>query len=152
MARRHDWRRVRKHRLYTVDEAARALGVCKESVRRWMNKGLPAMRDAKPYLIRGADLIAYLKERRMPKVRCGIGEAYCVGCRNASRPIPGSGIVARNEKGRPFLKGRCVTCGARMRRAIKVSDIEATECTLRESLPQADGHLSTSGMPRVSVH
>lgn len=152
MARRHDWRRVRKHRLYTIDEAARALGVCKESVRRWMDKGLPAIRDAKPYLIRGADLVAYLRKRRTPKVRCGIGEAYCVGCRKASRPMPGSGTVARDERGRPFLQGHCGTCGARMRRALKSSDIDATECSFRESFPQADGHLSTSGIPRLSVH
>lgn len=152
MARRHDWRRVRKHRAYTVDEAARALGACKESVRRWMGAGLPAIRDAKPHLIRGADLIAYLRKRRAPKVRCGIGEAYCVGCRKASRPMPGSGAIVSDGRGRPFLKGHCDTCGVAMRRPLKSSDIEATEHSLRDSFPQADGHLSTSGIPRLSVH
>lgn len=152
MARRHDWRRVRKHRAYTVDEAARALGVCKESVRRWMGAGLPALRDGKPYLIRGADLIAYLRKRRTPKVRCGIGEAYCVGCRRASRPMPGSAAIAYDRRRRPFLKGHCEACGAAMRRPLKSSDIEATQQVLRESFPQAEGHLSTSGIPRLSVH
>ncbi|MFN4183663.1 MAG: helix-turn-helix domain-containing protein [Hyphomonas sp.] len=152
MARRHDWRRVRKHRLYTTEEAARALGVCKESVRRWMDRGLPAVRDAKPFLIRGADLITFLRKRRAPKVRCGLGEAYCVGCRKASRTMPGSGSVQRDARGKPFLKGHCETCGALMRRPLKSSAIEATEAALSESLPQADGHLSTSGFPRPSVH
>lgn len=152
MAKRYDWRRLRKHRIYTTDEAARALGVCKETIRRWVDAGLPAVRDAKPFLIRGADLIAFLRKRRTPKVRCSLGEAYCVACRKASRPMPGSGSVEMDGRGRPFLKGHCDTCGAGMRRPLKSSDIGATERTLQESLPQADGHLSTSGKPRVSVH
>lgn len=152
MARRYDWRRVRKHRVYTTEEAARALGVCKESVRRWMDGGLPAVRDSRPYLIRGADLITYLRKRRTPKVRCGLGEAYCVACRKASRPMPGSGEVQLDGRGRPFLKGHCDACGTGMRRALKASDIGATERALQESIPQADGHLSTSGTPRPYVH
>lgn len=152
MAKRHDWRRLRKHRLYTTDEAARALGVCKETLRRWMEQGLPAIRDAKPYLIRGADLIAFLKRQRVPKVRCGTGEAYCVACRKASRPMPGSGSVELDGRGRPFLRGHCFDCGSGMRRPLKSSDVGATQAALQETHWQADGHLSTSGNPRVNIH
>jgi hypothetical protein len=152
MAKRIDWRCVRKHRIYTTDETARVLGVCKESVRRWMAQGLPVIRDAKPYLIRGADLIAFLRKRRTPKVRCGMGEAYCVACRKASRPMPGSGSIEFNERGRPFLKGHCDDCGTRMQRPLKSSAIGATEAALHESLLHEEGRLSTSGKPRLNVH
>jgi len=152
MAKRIDWRRVRKHRIYTTDETARLLGVCKESVRRWMAQGLPVIRDAKPFLIRGADLIAFLRKRRTPKVRCGMGEAYCVACRKASRPMPGSWSIEFNARGRPFLKGYCNDCGTGMRRALKSSAIGATEATLQESLLHAEGHLPTSGKPRLNIH
>lgn len=49
--RRFNWSRVKVHRSYTVDEAARLLGVTKGTIRRWIGAGLPAITDRKPFLI-----------------------------------------------------------------------------------------------------
>ena len=57
-------RRVKIHRNYTVDEAARILDVHKNTVRQWLKNGLPAIDDRRPLLILGSELSAYLKKRR----------------------------------------------------------------------------------------
>ena len=49
-SRRPNWRGVRRHRSYSVDEAARTVDVAKGTVRRWTKAGLPAITDRKPAL------------------------------------------------------------------------------------------------------
>ena len=63
MARRSSSRGVKLHWNYSVEEAARATGNCKGTVRRWLKDGLPAITDQKPLLILGGDLIDYLKRQ-----------------------------------------------------------------------------------------
>jgi excisionase family DNA binding protein len=73
--RRPDWRRIKGKLSYTIDEVARALGTHRNTVRHWIRKaGLPAMTDARPHLILGSDLVAFLRTRRASrKRRCGVG-------------------------------------------------------------------------------
>ncbi len=68
--RRPDTRKIKSHRTYRPDEAARVTGINKQTVHRWIKAGLPAIKDQKPYLIMGADLLDYLKNRYGPKVKC----------------------------------------------------------------------------------
>ena len=42
---------IKTHRNYTVDEVAKALGVSKGTVRRWIKCGLPVLKERKPMLI-----------------------------------------------------------------------------------------------------
>ena len=54
MRKRQHRRMVKIHRSYTVDEAARGLGVAKGTVRRWLNSGkLSAIEGLRPALILG---------------------------------------------------------------------------------------------------
>jgi len=68
--RRPSRRAVKLHRNYTVDEAARVLGISKGTVRRWVKTGLAAITDRKPILILGGDLIAFIDARLATKQRC----------------------------------------------------------------------------------
>ena len=58
MAKRLNWRKVKKHRSYTVDEVARLLSVHKGTVRRWTKNGLKVLDDQRPLLILALTLSA----------------------------------------------------------------------------------------------
>ena len=52
MDKRPSHRALRAARSYTLEEAAKALGVSQGTIRNWVKKGLPIMNDQRPYLIR----------------------------------------------------------------------------------------------------
>lgn len=95
MRRRPSYRAIHTHLSYTVDELARATGVCKATVRRWLKAGLPAITDMRPALIVGADVIAFLRQRRRSARRCKLGELFCFACREPRRPAYGEAEIAR---------------------------------------------------------
>jgi hypothetical protein len=85
--RRPNYRLVKIHRSYTVEEVARRLGTHKNTVRAWVKAGLPTCDSKRPTLILGCELAEYLKTRRTKNKRpCQPGEIYCVRCRAAKRP------------------------------------------------------------------
>ena len=118
-SRRHNPHAVKLNRSYTVDEVARALGVSKPTIRRWISKdGLPVIDDKRPILILGSDLIDFLKARTRPRSRCGPGECYCVKCR-AARPAAGgmAEFMSHTPSG-GNLRAICESCGTLMHRRI----------------------------------
>jgi hypothetical protein len=89
LPRRPDWRGIKSHRSYTVEEAARGIGVAKGTVRRWIKQGLPSITDKKPALVLGADLIEFHRLQKKPKQSCLPHECYCVKCRKPRSPAGG---------------------------------------------------------------
>jgi len=56
---------IKMHNIYTVWEAAEALGMHRQTILRWINdKGLIADKSSKPWLIDGKCLKAFLGLRR----------------------------------------------------------------------------------------
>jgi hypothetical protein len=111
--------RVKIHRNYTVDEASRALGVAKITLRRWIKEGLPALTDQKPMLILGSDMVAFLTKRKAPSQTCQPFECYCVKCRAPKRP---AGDMAEYIALTPTLgnlRAICPTCGTLMHKRMK---------------------------------
>ena len=87
--RKPNWRRIKTLRSYTIDEAAKALGVHRNTIRHWIKKsGLRAFTDQRPHLIQGGDLVACL-QGAASKRRCGPGQFYCVKCRQPQRSAEG---------------------------------------------------------------
>jgi hypothetical protein len=85
--RRPNYRLVKIHRNYTVEEAAELLGTHKNTVRAWVKAGLPTTDDKRPALILRRELALYLQARRTKNKRpCSPGEIYCVRCRAPRRP------------------------------------------------------------------
>ncbi len=88
MAKRHpNYRRVKSHRNYTVEEVASLFSIHKNTVRIWIKAGLPVSDKKRPLLILGPHLAHFLKDRRMKnKKTCAPGEIYCVRCRHPRSP------------------------------------------------------------------
>jgi hypothetical protein len=85
--RRPNYRLVKIHRNYTVEEIARLFGTHKNTVRAWVKAGLPTCDGKRPILILGCELAGYLKARRSKNKRpCQPGEIYCVRCRAPKQP------------------------------------------------------------------
>jgi hypothetical protein len=107
-----NYRRVKIHRSYTVEEVARLLEVHKNTVRAWLRSGLPKIDHRHPTVILGTALFDFLHARRKSKKRpCQPGEIYCVRCHAPEQP---AGEMAEYEPvTEKFgnLMGICPNCG-----------------------------------------
>lgn len=120
MAKRLPWRRVKTHRSYTFDEAARLLGVHKNTVRNWVRGGLVALVEARPYLILGRDLRGFLDARQKnAKQELGPSEMFCLSCRKPRTPPPGLVEGASGPVGPSRVRGICPVCATVMNRSIR---------------------------------
>lgn len=148
MARRKSGRpSIKIHRNYTVDEIARALGVAKITVRRWIKGGLPALTDKKPTLILASDLAQFLTKRKEPRHTCQPFECYCVKCRAPQRPagdmaefIPLTPVIGN-------LRAICPSCGTLMHKRMKCEALEPISRILDLTFVQAIPRLSEPNNP-----
>jgi excisionase family DNA binding protein len=152
--RRADWRRIKGKDSYTFDEAARALGVHRNTIRHWVQKcGLSAMTEKRPYLILGADLVAFLKGRRQSKKRrCGPGELYCLKCRVPRAPIPGLIEYRPATTTRGEIIGICSRCETVVHRFVSTRRAAAIAAEFNVQIAAHDGSLSDSTHPRLNCH
>jgi excisionase family DNA binding protein len=151
-ARRPNGRGVRLHRNYSVDEAARAVGVGKGTVRRWTKAGLPTIADRKPILILGSELIDFLKSRRLPKQRCRLDECYCFSCRAPRRPAFDSVEYMPLTPTSGNLGALCAVCTTVMHKRISTASLAALEAILSVTITQADQPISKSDEPCLNDH
>lgn len=150
--RRPNPRRAKIHWSYTVDEAARTMGVAKGTVRRWLKAGLPAIDIRKPILIRGADLQEYLAKKHAPKARCPPGHCYCVKCRAPKVPDGGMAqyVVITPTSGN--LRALCPTCGTWMHRRTSLVQLAAIRTTLDVTTVERAPRLTDSAQPCADDH
>jgi len=131
MAKRASWRLVKIHRSYTVDEISRLLGVCKATVRRWMKSGLVAMHECKPALVKGADLIDFLKSRSRTERKCALDECYCFTCRTPKKIAFAEAEIYFSESNNPNMRGLCCTCSKLMFKRVSKRKLTELSTTLR---------------------
>jgi hypothetical protein len=131
---RPDRRRIKMHLSYTVDEAARTVGIRKPAVRRWMKAGLPVIDSRKPALIRGVDLLEFLKARAKPKQPCPPGHAYCVKCKAPHPPDGGMAEFVQLTPTNGNLRGLCPVCGTMMHRRTSLKQLEQIRGDLAVSI------------------
>jgi hypothetical protein len=117
-AKRHDPRRIKRHRSYTVGELAAAQKVHKNTVRAWMRAGLAPIDDRRPLLFPGEAVRTFLErlkgERKRP---CPPGLFYCFRCRDRRPPALGMvDFVERPAGGAGNLTALCAHCGTVMNR------------------------------------
>jgi len=133
-----NYRRVKIHRSYTVEEIACLLNLHKNSVRTWVKAGLPTCDDQRPVLILGSELAAYLQARRKKNKRpCKLGEFYCVRCRLPRVPAGGMVDYKLESETNGRLEAICPVCDCIMNRWIRLAKWEQicgkTEVTITEA-------------------
>ena len=150
--RRAQWRAVKRHYNLTVEEAAKTLGVHRGTVRRWINKGLPALSDRKPLLILGEDLIDWLKSQRKEPQKCGPDELYCMKCRGPRQAAGAKASLHPSQNGGGNLRAQCSVCGTPMNRRIGASQIDQLRQHLSIAITQADMDIKECTAPSLNVH
>lgn len=139
MRKRANPRVVKVHRSYTVDEVARLLGCHKNTVRKWLKRGLQTVDDRRPTLIRGVDLRTYIEaQRRKAKQPCAAGHIYCVACRTPK--IPAAHMVDYLPTGPTLgnLRGLCPDCERFIHRRVSLTKLKEVAAGLEIAFPEGD--------------
>ena len=109
---RVNYRLVKQHRNYSVDDISRLLDVHKNTARDWIKRGLPVIDDErKPKLVLGSELKSWLEQKRKSaKQPCGPGQLFCLKCRMPKRPALGMVDYQAENELNGCLKALCQTC------------------------------------------
>jgi len=152
MSKRHPNPRLAKiHRNYTVEEVASVFAVHRNTVREWVKRGLPTSDDRRPMLILGADLVAFLRARRVKNKRtCEPGEMYCVRCRAPRAPAGDMADYLPVTATLGNLIAICSACEAMMYRRVSLAKLKQVRGKLDITLPQALPHIDESAEPSVN--
>lgn len=138
--RRPSARRVKCHRSYTIDEAARVTEVCKATVRRWIKSGLPTVQTIRPYLILGDSLMEFMRKNR-PHQKCQPAECFCFKCRAPRKPALGmADYIAITGIG-GNLRAICEVCGTLMHKRITLAVLEQIRGELDVTVVDRNRHL-----------
>lgn len=142
--------RIKTHHIYTVWEAAQALGRHRQTVIRWIkHKGLIADQSRVPWLILGGDLKNFLGIRREKiRTRLALHHLYCLGCKGPQEPDGKFAEYTQNTPTTGMLKALCPTCGCILNKVIKRTDLEAIRAKIEVTVQQPNPRLVSLPVPR----
>jgi excisionase family DNA binding protein len=150
MARLPSPNKIKTHRIYTIWEAAEALGKHRQTIVRWINdKGLVADKTFKPWLIDGKDLKAFLGlRRRIVRVKLALHHLYCLGCRSAQEPAGKFADYTPQTPTTGMLSALCPICECVINKVVRRSDLEAIRAKFEVTIQQGNPRLvSRTGTP-----
>lgn len=152
MGKRHpNYRHVKIHLNYKVEEIAVLFDKHKNTVRGWIKAGLPTIDDKRPILILGRELAAFLKARRAKKKqKCQPGEIYCVRCRAPKVPAGDMADYRIVTEKIGNLEAICPDCDNIMNRRVSLSKLDQVRGKIDITLPQALRHINESNHPTVN--
>lgn len=152
MAKRHpNYRRVKLHRSYTVEEIADLFTVHKNTVRTWIKAGLPTIDKRRPSLVHGQELAAFLQARRTRNKRVSQpDEIYCMRCRAPRKPAGGMVEYTPITATSGNLVAICPVCEAIMNRRASLAKLGGFLPHLDITMPQALQHINEGHDPSVN--
>jgi hypothetical protein len=143
MSRFPNFRRIKIHRNYSVDEIARLFGLHKNTIRNWLKDGLQPIDQRRPTLILGSTLSRFLEARRQRRrQRCRPGEIYCVKCRKPVKPAANIADYLPLSPTSGNLRGMCPTCGILIHRHVTWARLDEIRGELEITIPRAQLHIS----------
>jgi|SRR5665647_1155046 len=152
MRKRHpNYRLVKIHRNYTVEETAHLFGIHKNTVRGWVKAGLAISDDKRPMLILGNDLAEFLQARRVKnKQTCKPGEIYCVRCRTPKFPAADMAEYSPVTEKFGNLTAICPDCSSIINQRMSITKLEQIRGTMDITFPQALQHIVESANPTLN--
>jgi hypothetical protein len=146
-----NYRLVKRHHTYSVEEVARLFDLHRNTVRAWMKQGLNAIDDRRPILFRGDVLAEFLRQRRAKAKRpCGPGEMFCLPCRAPKRPDGDMVEYLATSATAGNLRGICPDCGRLMHRRLGFANLASTTAGLDVTVTHAAPRLGETGDPPVN--
>jgi hypothetical protein len=141
-ARHPNYRRIKIHWTYTIDEIARLFQMHPNTVRAWSKQGLQPIDDRRPALFKGDVLAAFLRTRREKAKRpCGPGELYCLPCRHPKRPAGGVVEYIPSSPTIGNLRGICPTCHRAIHRRVNRGKLSIVTGDLEVTITAAEPRL-----------
>jgi hypothetical protein len=150
MGKRHpNFRLVKIHRSYSVEEIGRLFSVHKNTVRAWLKQGLDPIDKSRPILVHGKALVSFLAARRVASKRpCPPGHIYCMRCHAQKQPagnmIDYTPVTDRTGN----LSAICPTCGTMMYRRTSKAHLGEfsgkTEVTMADASPRIRERITPS--------
>ncbi len=149
--RRPNYRLVKTHRSYAVEDIGRLFGIHKNTVRAWVKAGLPPCDKKRPILILGTDLAAFLQRRRMKNKRpCQPGEIYCVRCRAPKAPAGDMAEYQPITATLGNLIGICPECDLMIYRRVSLEKLEQVCGKMNVTFSEAQRQVSERIEPTVN--
>jgi hypothetical protein len=113
-------REIKMNRAYTYNEAKCVICGSEGALRSWVKVGgLPLLTKSPQHLILGADLKAFIVEKRAKRrVNVPYGHIYCLKCKNAARPVAGTLFLKDTPSGAKLLHAECSCCGGKLRKSL----------------------------------
>jgi len=116
---------IKKTYSYKIEEIANLFGIHKGTVRQWCKDGLKKVDKFRPFLIRGSDIVEFLREKQSRKKRkCLPDELYCFRCRLPRRPKDMKVIIEMRTKKVGLMKGLCSACNSKINKSISAKKLE----------------------------
>ncbi|MEM1360410.1 MAG: helix-turn-helix domain-containing protein [Pseudomonadota bacterium] len=116
--------RVKANRSYTVEEAAEAVGVTPQTVRRWISEGLEALTTQRPFLILGHALKAFLaKTKHRRKRPLKLGEFFCLSCKAPRRAALDLATYHPQTSTSGRMEAFCNCCESVCARMVRAEDL-----------------------------
>jgi hypothetical protein len=143
-----NWRLVKAHQAYTVEEVAKLFGKHEQTVRNWVKSGLAVIDDRRPQLILGSILAEFLRTKRQAgRKKCGPGEFYCLKCGEPRAPAGNMADYVSMTAASGNLRALCPICTTLMHRRVGHAGLTVLTQLLDISFPDGARQLNDRTEP-----
>jgi hypothetical protein len=150
--RRLNARRAKIHSTYDVAELARLFGVCRGTIRDWINRGMCPIQDGRrPALFLGDEVRRFLlAEQKARKRPTPPGQIYCFPCRMHRIPAGNEVDYRPRTATSGNLEGLCPECGRMLYRGVALAKLETIRGNLDVRYLDGDLRISTRRFPSLN--
>lgn len=128
MSRSYKGVRLKKHRVYSVEQLTAAYSVTANTVSNWVGEGLKLSDDQRPYLFRGANVQEFHRKQRVGLRRKLLpGQFQCRGCQSEVFPVIETVEDFFAQNGKHMYSARCPDCSSRLKKISGKADRDKVE-------------------------